>query len=199
MTKEISMEFFPRQNIDDEKRIIELREIIKKHDNAYYIEAQPIISDREYDELFTELQTFETKYPNLITKDSPTQRIGTDAVKEFERVNHDKPMLSLSNTYSEEEVKDFDRRVKEALTGEDIKYVAELKYDGVALSLKYIDGKLNSAVTRGDGFAGDNVTENVKTIKKTQPNKESSLYRIARTKFSNLCFWKSWKCKKYNT
>ncbi|MCL5991414.1 MAG: NAD-dependent DNA ligase LigA, partial [Bacteroidetes bacterium] len=159
------MEFFPDTQKLDEKRIIVLREQIKKHDNAYYIEAQPTITDKEYDELFRELQRLEQKYPQLITKDSPTQRIGSDAVKEFERVNHDKPMLSLSNTYSEVEVRDFDRRVREALPNEEINYVAELKYDGVALSLKYKDGKLDCAVTRGDGFAGDDITENVKTIR----------------------------------
>lgn len=159
------MEFFPKNKSVDENRIVELKSLINKYDNAYYVEAQPIISDREYDDLFAELKELEQKHPNLITPDSPTQRVGSDAIKEFERVQHDKPMLSLSNTYSEEEVRDFDRRVREALPNEEIKYVAELKYDGVALSLKYKKGKLDCAVTRGDGFAGDNVTENVKTIK----------------------------------
>ncbi|TAL68730.1 MAG: NAD-dependent DNA ligase LigA [Bacteroidetes bacterium] len=159
------MEFFPQYNKSDEVRIIELKALINKYDNAYYIEAQPLISDREYDSLFKELKELEQKNPNLVTPDSPTQRVGSDAIKEFERIQHEKPMLSLANTYSEEEVLDFDRRVREALPNEEIKYVAELKYDGVALSLKYRNGKLDCAVTRGDGFAGDNVTENVKTIK----------------------------------
>ncbi|OGU10470.1 MAG: DNA ligase (NAD(+)) LigA [Ignavibacteria bacterium GWB2_35_12] len=165
MTDDKVIEFFPNTQKEDEKRIIELKELIKRHDKAYYIEAQPTITDREYDELFKELQKLEIKYPQLITEDSPTQRVGGDSLKEFERIAHVKAMLSLSNTYSEVEVRDFDRRVSEALPGEDVKYVAELKYDGVALSLKYKHGKLDSAVTRGDGFAGDNITENVKTIK----------------------------------
>ncbi|MBI5325764.1 MAG: NAD-dependent DNA ligase LigA [Ignavibacteriae bacterium] len=141
------MEFFPGNNSVDDNRIKELRELINKFDKAYYIETQPLVTDKEYDELFSELQSLEQKYPALITSDSPTQR-------------------------------------GEALPNEVIKYVTELKYDGVALSLKYKNGKLDYAVTRGDGFAGDNVTENVKTIKNIPKSIENS--KINEIEFGNF-------------
>lgn len=147
-------------------RIKELRDLIRKHDRAYYVDARPLISDREYDALFSELQELEKEHPELLTPDSPTQRVGGEPLKEFESVPHDVPMLSLANTYSREEVSDFDRRVREVLARDKIRYTAELKYDGVALSLRYKDGKLSAAVTRGDGYSGDNITQNVRTIKK---------------------------------
>jgi DNA ligase (NAD+) len=147
------------------ERISELVELINKYDRAYYVEAKPLVSDREYDALFAVLTELENKYPQFLSKHSPTQRVSGEPLKEFERVTHSVPMLSLSNTYSMDEVTDFDRKVREALPGEEINYVAELKYDGVALSLIYTDGKLKTAVTRGDGFTGDNITANAKTIK----------------------------------
>ncbi len=148
-----------------EKRIKELRSELKKHDYAYYVEAQPVISDREYDRLFSELLELENNHPDLVTPDSPTQRVGGEPLKEFETVDHRKPMLSLSNTYSKEELEDFDRRAGELLEERSYKYVCELKYDGVAVSLRYKNGKLDAAVTRGDGYRGDNITQNVKTIR----------------------------------
>jgi len=148
-----------------EERISHLRDLIRKYDHFYYTEAQPLVSDREYDATFKELQELEKSHPGLITQDSPTQRIGGEALKEFKTVVHDKPMLSLANTYSVEEVTDFDRRVSEGLENKPFQYYAELKFDGVALSLRYNKGRLTVAATRGDGLSGDDVTQNVKTIK----------------------------------
>lgn len=146
-------------------RIAELRKQILHHDHLYYVEAQPVISDREYDALFAELQDLERANPDLITPDSPTQRVGGAPVREFVTVTHRVPMLSLANTYSREEVEDFDRRVREGLEGASPTYVCELKYDGVAMSLTYENGLLALAATRGDGQSGDDVTANVRTIR----------------------------------
>lgn len=147
------------------ERVSTLRDIINRSDYAYYVEAQPFLSDREYDEFFRELQDLEKAHPELVAPDSPTQRIGGEPLKEFETLQHEIPMLSLSNTYSREEVDEFDRRAREGLEGVQPLYTAELKYDGVAISLRYKDGKLFRALTRGDGEKGDNITENVKTIR----------------------------------
>ncbi len=148
-----------------ENRAVELRQLIKKYDYAYYVDAEPLISDREYDLLFLELSNIEKEYPELITEDSPTQRVGGEPLKQFENVIHDTQMLSLANTYSKEEVSDFHRRVKDNLGREPASYVAELKYDGVAISIKYKNGALHIAATRGDGVKGDNITHNIKTIR----------------------------------
>lgn len=149
----------------NEKRAKELRELIKKYDYAYYIEAESLISDREYDLLFDELIRIEKENPALITRDSPTQRVAGEPLKQFETVTHDTQMLSLANTYSKEELIDFHRRVKDNLGREPNSYVAELKYDGVAISIKYKNGLLDIAATRGDGTRGDNITYNIKTIR----------------------------------
>ncbi len=149
-----------------EQRIEELRELIREHDYRYHVLAEPIITDFEYDKLLRELIDLETANPHLITPDSPTQRVGSDLTKEFKPVEHTTPMLSLSNTYSEEELYDFDRRVKEGLpSSEKVEYVCELKIDGVSVSLRYVKGKLSVAATRGDGTIGEEITTNVKTIK----------------------------------
>ncbi|MGB9770944.1 MAG: NAD-dependent DNA ligase LigA [Candidatus Kapaibacteriota bacterium] len=147
------------------KRIHKLREIINICDHYYYVRDESLITDREYDQLFAELVELEKKHPELITPDSPTQRVGGEPLKEFRTVQHKKPMLSLSNTYSNEEVRDFDRRVRELLEGEEVEYFAELKYDGVAISIHYENLNFSLAVTRGDGITGDDVTLNVKTIR----------------------------------
>ncbi len=147
------------------QRATELREEIRRHDRLYYVDATQEISDREYDALFAELQKIEHDHPELITQDSPTQRIGVAPIGEFQTVTHAVPMLSLANTYSAEEVQDFDRRVREGLGINDPVYVCELKYDGVAMSLTYTNGVLSLAATRGDGQTGDDVTANVKTIR----------------------------------
>ncbi len=149
-----------------EKRIKELRELIRKYDYHYYVLSESLVSDYEYDQLYKELEKLERENPHLITPDSPTQRVGSDLTKEFPPVKHKVPMLSLSNTYNEEELFDFDRRVKENLpAGSKVEYVTELKIDGVSISIIYRDGLFYKAATRGDGFTGEEVTNNVKTIK----------------------------------
>jgi DNA ligase (NAD+) len=149
-----------------EKKIEELREIIRKHDYSYYVLTEPFISDEDYDKLIKKLEKLESENPHLITPDSPTQRVGKDLTKEFKPVSHKVPMLSLANTYSEEELYDFDRRVKDGLpNNQKIEYVVELKIDGASVSLNYANGYLKTAATRGDGFTGEEITANVKTIK----------------------------------
>jgi DNA ligase (NAD+) len=155
----------PRTDGREGKRIEELRNSLREHDYKYYVLAEPSISDEEYDKLMRELQDLESKHPELITPDSPSQRVGGEPVKEFPTVRHELPMLSLANTYSEEEIRDFDRRVKGLLKGEKYRYVCELKFDGVSLSLHYRGGVLARGVTRGDGTQGDDITKNVRTIR----------------------------------
>lgn len=145
-------------------RVDELRQLIRKYDKAYYVDAMPLITDKEYDELFRELQELERSFPELITPDSPTQRVGGEPLKEFTQITHARQMMSLANTYSEEEVRDFDRRVRQGLEGQEVDYVCELKYDGVAVSLVYENYQLKYAATRGDGIIGDDITANIKTI-----------------------------------
>jgi len=146
------------------KRTEELRKTINEHNHRYYVLNQPTISDFEFDLLLNELQTLEKKFPDLITSDSPTMRVGSDLTEEFIQVQHRWPMMSLGNTYSEEELREFGERVRKTL-GYEPDYVCELKYDGVSISLTYENGALTSAVTRGDGSAGDDVTVNVRTIR----------------------------------
>lgn len=149
----------------DSERVSELRWQILRHDHLYYVEARPEITDREYDALFAELQSLEKQHPELVTPDSPTQRVGGTPISQFATVTHAVPMLSLANTYSREEVEAFDSRVREALEGAQPTYVCELKYDGVAMSLTYENGLLVLGATRGDGQTGDDVTANVRTIR----------------------------------
>jgi DNA ligase (NAD+) len=154
-----------KQETDISKKIAKLREIINICDHYYYVRDESLISDYEYDLLFSELVKLEKEHPELVTPDSPTQRVGGEPLKEFRNVPHKKPMLSLSNTYSFDEVKDFHRRVLELLGNEPVEYFAELKFDGVAISIFYENNRFSLAVTRGDGFVGDDVTLNIKTIK----------------------------------
>jgi len=156
---------FENMNKDKEKRRIEqLKELLHHHNYQYYVLAKPEISDFEYDSLLKELIDLEEKHPELHDPNSPSQRVGNDINKEFEQVKHKYPMLSLSNTYSKEEVSDFETRIKKTLPDSEIEYVCELKYDGVAIGLNYKKGLLSRAITRGDGVQGDDVTNNVKTI-----------------------------------
>jgi len=148
-----------------ERKIRQLREEIRKHDRLYYEEAAPIISDHEYDRLYKELVDLETQFPDLLTPDSPTQRVGGRPLQAFEQVSHLIPMLSLDNTYSEAEVKNFYARMQRLLPNEKIPVVIEPKVDGVAVSLIYENGKLRQAATRGDGNVGDNITQNIRTIR----------------------------------
>ncbi|NBO70382.1 MAG: NAD-dependent DNA ligase LigA [Bacteroidetes bacterium] len=149
----------------NEQRARQLRMLLHSADHAYYVDAHPIMSDREYDTLFKELEQLEQSHPELCTPDSPTQRVGGAPLKEFNQIAHKKQMLSLSNTYSEQEVQDFDQRVTDGLDNPLHPYVCELKVDGVAISLIYRNGILHQAITRGDGEVGDEITANIKTIK----------------------------------
>ncbi len=168
-----------------EEQLSELREKIHLYDYHYYVLAEPLISDHEYDLLYKKLEKLESENPHLITSDSPTQRVGKDLTKEFKPVTHQFPMLSLANTYNEDELLGFDRRVRETL-GEDekVEYVVEYKIDGTSVSLNYVDGKLKTAATRGDGTTGEEITQNVKTIKsvplklKNYPHPKYSLSNI---------------------
>jgi len=148
-----------------EKRAAELRRLIEHHNYLYYQEAKPEISDREFDNLLDELRKVEAAHPDLITPDSPTQRVGGQPIDGFQTVVHREPMLSIDNTYSPDELREFDRRVRKLLPGETITYVVELKIDGVAISLTYQNGLFTTGVTRGDGERGDDVTHNLKTIR----------------------------------
>src|SRR3982751_70431 len=147
------------------KRVAELRGEIEKHNRLYYEEAAPVISDREYDHLYAELGDLETKFPDLVTADSPTQRVGGKPLEAFGQIQHRTPMLSLDNTYSEEEVAEFYRRISRLLPNQKIAVVIEPKVDGVAVSLLYENGELRYAATRGDGMVGDDITQNVRTIR----------------------------------
>ena len=149
----------------EEQKILRLRNEINAHNQAYYVENNPTISDREFDLLLKELETLEARHPELYDPLSPTQRVGSDLTKEFEQVAHIYPMLSLGNTYDIPDVDAFLNRVKDGLEGEQFSVVGEMKFDGTSISLIYEDGRLVRAVTRGDGEKGDVVTENVKTIK----------------------------------
>ena len=148
-----------------EKNIAQLREEIRKHDRLYYQDAAPIISDREYDRLYKELVNLETQFPDLLTPDSPTQRVSGKPLEAFAQIQHRAPMLSLDNTYSEEEVTNFYKRITRLLPDEKIPVVIEPKVDGVAVSVMYEHGRLKYAATRGDGFVGDDITQNIKTIR----------------------------------
>jgi DNA ligase (NAD+) len=146
------------------KRVEQLRQTIDHHNYKYYVEAQPEISDREFDRLLEELKKLEEANPELVTPDSPTQRVGGQPISEFTAIRHRRPMLSIDNTYSPDELREFDRRVRKTLPGEQVTYIVELKIDGVAVSLIYEHGRLSVGATRGDGERGDDVTHNLKTI-----------------------------------
>ena len=146
-------------------RIDQLRREIKRHDRRYYEEAAPTISDREYDRLYKELADLEAKFPELVTADSPTQRVGGKPLSAFAQIHHRVPMLSLDNTYSEDELANFYKRITRLLPNETVPVVIEPKVDGVAVSVMYQHGKLKYAATRGDGLVGDDITQNIKTIK----------------------------------
>lgn len=147
-----------------QQKIQDLSAEINQHNYNYYVLSKPTISDYEFDMLLEELQKLEAQFPQLADENSPTKRVGGSITKNFETVKHKYPMLSLSNSYSKEEIADFEHRIKKLVEGE-LEYVCELKYDGVAIGITYKNGKLLQAVTRGDGVQGDNITENVKTIR----------------------------------
>ena len=146
-------------------RILQLREALHEHNHRYYVLNQPVISDQEFDFLMRELQDLEAKHPDMYDANSPTQRVGSDLNKEFVQVAHKYPMLSLANTYNRQEVQDFYNSIVKGLHGEPFDICCEMKYDGLSISLTYQQGRLVRAVTRGDGVRGDDVTDNVKTIR----------------------------------
>lgn len=146
-------------------RIEKLTEELNHHNYLYYQKSEPTISDFDFDNLLKELESLEKEFPKLKLSHSPTSRVGGDITKDFETIVHKYPMLSLGNTYSKEELLDFDGRVKKGLGTDDYEYICELKFDGVAISLKYENGILDKAITRGDGTKGDDITANVKTIR----------------------------------
>jgi DNA ligase (NAD+) len=150
--------------VDPAARATELRELIRKHEHAYYVLDMPEISDAEFDALFLELRKMEDEHPELVTADSPTQRVGGEASEQFAKVRHRSPMLSLQNAFDEAEIRAFDKRAREGV-GTDVKYCAELKIDGLAISLTYEKGRLRRAATRGDGTVGEDVTANLRTIR----------------------------------
>ena len=151
--------------MDEKERIEQLRRELHEHNYRYYVENQPIISDYDFDQLMHELQQLEQRHPEMDDPNSPTQRVGSDIQSEFHQVAHRYPMLSLSNTYNEQDVRDWYESVSKGLAGEDFEVCCELKYDGLSISLTYHDGRLIQAVTRGDGVQGDDVTQNVRTIR----------------------------------
>lgn len=154
-------------NVPEEirKRVEQLREEIEYHNYRYYVLASPVITDEEYDRLMRELIELERQYPELVTPDSPTQRVSEKVLDEFRSVPHSEPMLSLDNTYNEEEIRQFDERIKRLLNLKEVVYVAELKIDGVSVSLRYVDGRFVQGLSRGDGTRGDDISENLKKVK----------------------------------
>ena len=151
--------------MNEKQRIEQLRKELHEHNYRYYVLNQPVIGDQEFDIMMHELQDLEARHPELYDANSPTQRVGSDISTEFRQVKHRYPMLSLANTYSEEDVRQWYESVKKGLAGEDFEVCCELKYDGLSISLTYVDGQLTQAVTRGDGVQGDDVTKNVRTIR----------------------------------
>lgn len=148
-----------------EKEVAKLREEIRHHEYRYYVLSDPEISDFDFDKLMRRLQELEAQHPELVTPESPTQRVGGQPAEAFPKVRHSVQMLSLDNTYSVGELREFDRRVRELSGRESVEYVAELKLDGLSMSLTYEDGALVHGVTRGDGTTGEDVTSNVRTIR----------------------------------
>ena len=152
----------PKEIIEEVER---LRDEIEYHNYRYYVLADPVITDEEYDRLMKRLIELEKKYPQLVTPDSPTQRVGGKVLDGFRKVKHSVPMLSLDNTYDEEEIREFDRRVKKILGVSEVEYVAELKIDGVSIALRYESGRFRMGITRGDGTEGEDVSENIKKVR----------------------------------
>ncbi|PSL25529.1 DNA ligase (NAD+) [Planomicrobium soli] len=150
--------------IEAEQRVIELNDQLRGYGHAYYVLDKPAVPDAVYDQLMNELIGLETMYPDLIFPDSPTQRVGGTPLSNFDKVTHDQPMLSLSNAFNEEDIRDFDRRVRSA-AGDEVEYVCELKIDGLAVSLTYEDGKFVRGATRGDGRIGEDITVNLRTVR----------------------------------
>src|SRR5271170_6360509 len=150
---------------DVEKKIEFLREKIRHHEYLYYVVDNPEISDGDFDKLIRQLKDLEAEHPELVTPDSPTQRVGGKPREGFVKAKHSSPMLSLDNAYSEDELRDWERRVHELTGRTDLEYMCELKLDGMSLALVYSDGRLERGITRGDGSVGEDVTLNVRTVR----------------------------------
>ena len=150
--------------IEAKERIEKLRKEIEEHNRRYYVLNEPVISDFEYDLMVNELMTLEKRFPEFMVQSSPTQNVGSDISKEFRQYEHKYPMLSLGNTYNYEELRDFDSRLGKSVSGQ-VEYVCELKFDGASISITYLNGRMSTALTRGDGTKGDDVSANIKTIK----------------------------------
>lgn len=150
--------------IQAKAEIEQLMKVLNHHNHLYYVQNSPEISDYDFDQLLKSLEKLEKEFPEFSSENSPTKRVGGDLTKKFQAVAHRYPMLSLSNTYSEEEIMDWENRIKKSIN-EEIEYVCELKYDGVAIGIRYENGQLTAAVTRGDGEKGELVTTNVRTIR----------------------------------
>ncbi len=148
-----------------QKRIESLRDKIRHHEYLYYVQDNPELTDAEFDKLMNELKRLEAEHPELVTPDSPTQRVGGKPREGFVKAKHSSPMLSLDNAYSEEELRDWERRVHELSGRDDVEYMCELKLDGMSLALVYEDGRLERGITRGDGTVGEDVTLNVRTVR----------------------------------
>ena len=154
-----------RNGQDEVQELLTLRKQLHEHNHRYYVLNEPSISDFDFDQMMHRLEDLEARHPELYDANSPTQRVGSDLNQQFVQVAHKRPMLSLANTYNEQDVREFYERVRDGLSGEPFEIVAEMKYDGLSISLTYINGKLTQAVTRGDGVKGDDVTTNVRTIR----------------------------------
>ena len=163
---------------DPAREIDQLRDVLRHHEHLYYVLDQPEISDAEYDALMRKLQALEAQHPGLVTPDSPSQRVGGKPREGFVKVRHSSVMLSLDNALNEEELRDFDRRVRELLDGEEFHYVAELKMDGLSMATHFENGQFVRAVTRGDGSVGEDVTENARTIRSLPLRVKSDLARF---------------------
>ena len=165
-TRPLATRGWPWEKIRIESQVADLRDQLNRHNYLYYVEAQPEISDREYDKLMSRLTELEAEHPELVTPDSPTQRVGGQPLAGFATVQHRVPMLSIDNTYSYDELREWDVRVRKGLNrDEPVRYVVELKVDGVAVSLRYEHGKFVLGSTRGDGERGDDITANLKTVR----------------------------------
>jgi DNA ligase (NAD+) len=158
-----------------EAELEDLREKLQHHEYLYYVLDRPQITDAEYDRMMRRLQELEAARPELVTPDSPTQRVGGKAREGFVKVRHSSPLLSLDNALNEDEMRSFDQRVRELLKGEPYEYVAELKLDGLSMAVHYDHGKMLRAITRGDGQTGEDVTENARTIRSLPLRVKSNL------------------------
>src|SRR6266436_6968384 len=163
-----------------------LVEEIRQHDHAYYVLAQPSISDQDYDRLYRQLLDLEKQFPELITSESPSQRVGGQPLKAFKPVQHLMPMLSLDNTYSQAELREFVNRVQRLLPNETLDWVVEPKVDGLAINLRYENGVFTCGATRGDGTTGDDITVNLKTIRSIPGRLRSKSARDARHAYPDL-------------